>query len=257
LFQDAGYETGYFGKWHLSPGKTFPKSLLHNPWTQGYDESFITFKPSRSLAQDWQTPENDGHSVKLLTRHALDFISRNRSTPFFLTISHNAIHSPLMEREQRIQKYTQRIGADLPQNKPVLGAMIESVDDSVGQILEHLNNLELTENTVVIFYSDNGGATSRKQLQAPLRAGKGWLYEGGIRVPLIVRWPGVVESGSHNYALVTSTDFFPTFIEILDKNTQKHSSSLDGESMVNLLNVQTHRVSVPFSGIIRTITSQV
>jgi arylsulfatase A-like enzyme len=112
--------------------------------------------------------------------------------------------------------------------------MIETVDDSVGQILEHLKYLGLSKNTIVIFYSDNGGDAGNKQLQAPLRGGKGWLYEGGIRVPLIVRWPVVVEKSSHSNALVTSTDFFPTFMEILGENDRKHSDSLDGESMLDL-----------------------
>lgn len=234
FFQDADYVTAYFGKWHLSPGKKLPKSLLHNPWNQGFDESLITFRPYKGITKDRHRPENDDHNVKMLTKQSLDFMSRNKNVPFFLMVSHNAVHTPLREREQSIQKYAKKPGVNLPQNNPLLGAMIKSVDSSTREILKKLDDLGLSEKTIVIFYSDNGGY-ERDALQVPLRGGKGLLYEGGVRVPLIVRWPGIIERASHNYALVTSTDFFPTFMEILGEKEKKNSIILDGESMFDLL----------------------
>jgi arylsulfatase A len=235
MFQDAGYETAYFGKWHLSPGKKPPKSILHDPWTQGYGESLVTFKPAKTLAEEWQTPENDGHNVQLLTERAMDFISNNADHPFFLMLSHNSVHFPLMERKKRIDYFDGKAGDAGQHKSAVLAAMIERLDTSIGRILSHLDKLGLSRDTVVIVYSDNGGADTKRISQAPMRGGKGWLYEGGIRVPLIVRWPSVIAEGSSSSALISSSDFFPTFAEILGDRADPDKENLDGKSMLGVL----------------------
>ncbi len=207
-----GYATALFGKWHLSPEKTPPVSLPYNPDKQGFDESFVTYKPSPELAQPWQEAENDAHNVRLITEKSIDFIQRHRDRPFFLFVSHNTVHAPLMERQARIEAYRQKPGSERPENNPVLAAMMHTLDESVGALVGALDAAGLSERTLVVFYSDNGGLEATAD-QRPFRSGKANLYEGGIRAPLIVRRPGFVPAASLSEAPATSTDLFPTFLE--------------------------------------------
>jgi uncharacterized sulfatase len=223
-----GYATGMFGKWHLSIAKKPPESEAFNPEKQGFDESLITYKPRPN-----QDAETDAHNVKEITERAAEFLEKNRSRPFFLFVSHNTIHTPIIGKTKLVEKYRKKVGADLPENNPVLAAMIEELDDSVGSLLKKLDESGIGKRTVVVFFSDNGGL-ERAALQKPLRSGKGNLYEGGIRVPLIVRWPGVVRRGSECKVPVISCDFFPTFLEIAGSKG-KGPAAVDGESLVPLL----------------------
>jgi len=228
VLKSAGYTTACFGKWHLSIEKKPPKSLPYNPDKQGFDEYMITYKPTRN-----QDPENDAHNVEKITRRSLDFIEKNKDKPFFLYISHNSIHNPLKEKAALIEKYRNKPGSERPENNPVIGAMLETLDRSVGSVLQKLEEMKLTEKTVVIFFSDNGGL-ERDADQTPLRAGKATLYEGGIRVPLIVRWPGVVPAGTVCHTPVISVDFFPTLCEVAGVKTPPNLQ-IDGVSILPLL----------------------
>jgi len=230
--KEQGYSTAIFGKWHLSQFKTPPESLPFNPDKQGFDESFVTYKPSAGISQPWQGAEQDAHNVDTITSRALDFIDRNISNPFMLIVSHNTIHDPLKERAETIAKYEQLPGADSPENHPVIAAMIERLDNSCGAILEGIKEAGLEENTIVVFFADNGGK-HKYALQTPLRAGKGWIYEGGIREPLIVKWKGNVEPGTHSDALVSSIDLLPTFLEMAGAEIMPES--IDGKSLVPVL----------------------
>jgi len=230
--KELGYKTALFGKWHLSPEKTGQGSLPFNPDKQGFDECFVTYKPSSGLARSWQRAELDAHNVDTITALSLDFIDRNSSEPFFLMMSHNTIHDPLKERAGTIEKYENLPGTGQAENHPVIAAMIERLDKSCGAIFEKIRAAGLEENTLLIFFSDNGGKHSYAT-QTPLRAGKGWLYEGGIREPLIVKWRNVVEAGSTSDALVSSIDFLPTFIELA--GAQNLPDGLDGQSLLPLL----------------------
>ena len=170
------------------------------------------------MAREWQTPEDDAHNVGIITEKSLEFMETNRERPFFLFVSHNSIHTPLVEKEALISKYRRKPDADSPTNHRVIGAMIETLDQSVGRLLAKLDELELTERTLVLFYSDNGGldwtaTDGRIAANDPLRAGKADLYEGGIRVPLIVRWPGRIAPGRVSGEPVNSVDLFPTLLE--------------------------------------------
>lgn len=234
VLKENGYSTAHFGKWHLSQAKMPPESLPYNPDKQGFDEHFITYKPEGELFQPWQEAENDAHNVDTITNLSINFIERNKSTPFFLFVSHNTIHDPLAERQQTIRKYEQREDSDDPQNHPVVAAMIERLDESCGRILAKISELGLEENTIIIFYSDNGGRP-RYAAQTPFRAGKGWLYEGGIRVPLIVKWEDVVKPGTVSDAMVTSNDMYPTFLEMAGL---KPPSGIDGKSFLPVLKDQ-------------------
>ena len=223
-----GYATALFGKWHLARGYRPPQSVAEGPDRQGFAEAFITHKPDSD-----DDPEKDAHGVEAITVRALDFIGRHRDRPFFLELAHNSIHSPIMAPKALVAKYRARPGSDRPENNPVIAAMMEVLDVSVGRVLARLDELGLRENTLVIFYSDNGGLL-KDGAQTPFRGGKAQLYEGGIRVPLIMRWPGVIASGRTSNAPVTSVDFFPTFLE-LSGGTPKADASIDGASLVSLI----------------------
>ncbi len=228
VLKPAGYTTASFGKWHLSIAKKPPESERYNPDKQGFDESIITYKPKGN-----QDPEKDAHNVEMITEKSLEFLEKNRDRPFFLYVPHNTIHSPVMGKKKLIDKYRSKPGSELPQNNPVLGAMIEDLDNSVGKLLRKLDELKITDRTIVIFFSDNGGL-ERAAKQTPLRSGKANLYEGGIREPLIVRWPSITKPGSVCSEPVTSVDFFPTFLEILGI-VHEAKGPIDGVSLVPLL----------------------
>ncbi len=228
LFKSRGFATAGFGKWHLSVAKQPPESLPYNPDKQGFDETLVTYKPSSR-----QDPETDAHNVEAITERSLAFLEKNRDRPFFLYVTHNSIHNPLKGKSRLVAKYKAKRGADRPENNPIIAAMMEELDASVGRILAKLDELKLTDNTIVIFFSDNGGLASDAR-QTPLRSGKANLYEGGIRVPLIVRWPGVTRPGATCDEPVISTDFFPTFRDIFGA-TDIETDPIDGVSLLPLL----------------------
>lgn len=229
VLKEKGYQTAIFGKWHLSQAKTPPESLPYNPDKQGFDESFVTYKPAGNMAKPWQDDEDDAHNVDTITNLALDFLERNKDNPFFLFVSHNTIHDPLKEKSKTINKYSSLPESGKPENHPVIAAMIERLDQSSGKIINKISELDLNDNTVIIFFSDNGGKHSYAA-QTPLRAGKGWLYEGGIRVPLIVKWKDKIEPGSVSDALVSSVDFLPTFLEI--GGSDQLPQHIDGKNLL-------------------------
>ncbi len=228
LFGGQGYVTAGFGKWHLSIDKLPPRSAPYDPDKQGFDETFLSEKPSAK-----QDPETDAHNAEAITGKSLAFLEANKDKRFFLFIAHNLVHDPLKGKARLVAKYKAKSGADQPENNPVLGAMMEELDTSVGRVLAKLDELQLADKTLVIFFSDNGGLEKTAR-QTPLRAGKANLYEGGIRVPFIVRWPGVVKPGSTCHEPVISTDFFPTFGDIL--NVQEDPKGpMDGVTLLPLL----------------------
>jgi len=228
VFKGAGYITASFGKWHLSTAKKPPESELYDPDKQGFDEMLITEKPDSK-----QDPEKDAHNVELITEKSLGFLERNKDKPFFLYVAHNTIHAPLMGKKKLIEKYKAKSGSDLPENNSVVGAMLEELDNSVGELLKKLDELKIADKTIVIFFSDNGGLEAVSK-QTPFRSGKANLYEGGIRVPFIVRWPGTVKPGSICSEPVISVDFLPTFVEILGLEN-KIPNPIDGVSLLPLL----------------------
>jgi arylsulfatase A-like enzyme len=174
-----------------------------------------------------------------LTDRAVDFIERHRDRPFFLYLPHFGVHSPHQAKKELIARFEKKEPAGGHDN-PTYAAMIASVDESVGRVLERLDRLKLAENTVVIFSSDNGGVGGYQEIggkgvtdNAPLRGGKGMLYEGGVRVPFIVRWPGVIKAGTTCSAPTIHVDIFPTLLELA--GAPKPPQVLDGESLVPLL----------------------
>jgi arylsulfatase A len=227
LLKAKGYATGHFGKWHLNVDKNYVAGRPMDPKSQGFDDILTTVKPEYEA-----DPSADAHHTIEIANRSLAFIDANKDNPFFLYVTFHAVHRPVMEKPELVEKYSNKPGADDPVNNPIMGAMIETMDDSVGRIEERLAEYGLTDNTLVIFYSDNGGF-EQLQAQDPYRGGKAMIWEGGVRVPFAVKWPGVVEAGTTSAELVISDDFFPTFAEIV--NETGVSPDIDGLSLVPLL----------------------
>jgi len=298
VLKGAGYSTAFIGKWHVggSPGE---------PERHGFDTNLMfpySFPESDSPPEE--TPTSAGRRsarsiTDRLTDQALAFLEGNRERPFFLYLSHQAVHTPpegpekvvrhfrrkaraLLDAPGRVPTFVLEENPDIPlrerlsyeqrvalapqegageqeyalhvepradgshprvvrvrqvQSHPVYAAMISVLDDSVGRILAKLEALGLSDRTIIVFTSDNGGNASPLANGTgnwPLRGGKGWLYEGGIRVPLIIRWPGSVRPGSVSAALVTSSDLFPTLLQMagLDLRPDLHR---DGLSLLPVL----------------------
>ena len=235
--KSSGYTTGFFGKWHLSQEKQPPKSLLHNPNMQGFSESFVTYKPSKNLIQHWQVENEDFHNVDTITKRALDFLNQYQKSPFFLFLSHNTIHDPLIENEKTINNYRNKDGSEKNQNNSIIGAMIKTLDKSVGQIVKKLDALKLLDNTIIIFYSDNGGKNAHAS-QKPFRKGKGWLYEGGIRVPLIISWPKKIKKAFNSDIMISSIDLMPTILKVTNFDL-KIKNEFDGIDISPIFTNQT------------------
>ncbi len=234
----AGYTTCHIGKWHLGQENQFPEK-------QGYDENHGGcdlgqppgyFDPYRTGRRYYEIPNLPPRKAgEYLTDREADeavgFIERNQHRPFYLNMCHYAVHTPLQAKEDVTARYQAK--PKTKQNNAVYAAMVESVDDAAGKILAALDRCGIADRTVVIFTSDNGGLLGPTNNE-PLRSGKGFPYEGGIRVPLIVRWPGVVKPGTTCDVPVTSVDFFPTMMEIAGVPLPT-DRPIDGQSIVPLL----------------------
>ena len=225
--KQQGYRTAIFGKWHLSSEKQPPLSTPHNPDQQGFDEMMITYKPDGNKTN----PEHDPHNVDSITNRAIRFLEEHQNNPFFLYISHNAIHDPIMETSQRVEQYRGDASLADWKIKPEIAAMVERLDQGTGRLLDKLDDLELSENTIVIFYGDNGGKDTYA-LQKPYRKGKGWLYEGGIREPLLIRLPAKIKAGTTSDLMVSTIDFYPTLLELVNTPIDH---PMDGRSFLKTL----------------------
>jgi arylsulfatase A len=209
----AGYATASIGKWHLGGPEYWPDK-------QGFDLNFAGTNqgqpPSYFAPYKIQTipsaPDGE-YLTDRLAEEACKFIDANKARPFFVYLPHYAVHSPLMAKKDVIEKYKAKADPASGQKNATYAAMIQSVDECVGRVCAKLEELNLADRTVVIFMSDNGGVAGTTS-NAPLRAGKGTLYEGGIREPMIVRWPGAVKPGTTSDEAVISVDFFPTILEM-------------------------------------------
>jgi arylsulfatase A len=220
--RDAGYHTASIGKWHLG---SEPFSL---PEHHGFDVNiagnghgapgsyFFPYDgdwliPTTGLRVKWNTlPDGQPgeYLTDRLTDEAVRFIRDSREKPFFLYFPHYGVHTPLQAKKEMVARY-EKIPKDGRQGSPAYAAMVESIDQSVGRVLATLKELGLEKETLILFTSDNGGFYKATR-NAPLRANKGSYYEGGIRVPLIVKWPGVTQPGTVSHEPVTSSDLYPT-----------------------------------------------
>jgi len=227
-----------FGKWHLG------SDAAYLPSKRGFDEAIV----SMGVHFNFETNPvveypKDQYLADFLTDKAVDFIERHRSEPFFLYLPHYGVHSPHQAKPNWIAKFKPKAGVGGHDN-PTYAAMIASVDESVGRVMKTLDDLKLADNTLLVFSSDNGGVGGyvREGIKesgdvtdnAPLRSGKGSLYEGGTRVPWIARWPGTVKPGTTCETPAIHVDIYPTLLEVAGVKTPSEQP-LDGESLVPLL----------------------
>lgn len=254
----AGYRTAIVGKWHLD---TYFKDPKGNPKQHGFDE--VIGSETKYIADgdyffpyDKNSTFSEGEENEYLTdrqyAEASKFIERNKQQPFFLYLPLYSVHTRLAAPENTVAKYRQKFdakyGAGMAEklfdtnnprheanhlDNPYLAAMLEHIDVGVGRIVETLKKSGLDKNTMVVFFSDNGGA-GKVANNGHLRGSKTWLYEGGIRECLVMKWPGKIKQGVVTDAVVSSIDFYPTFIEMAGVKQAK-GHLLDGQSILPLL----------------------
>ena len=267
--KEAGYSTGFIGKWHLGGDEGAPSG-------QGFDDSRIAGEAGAPVSYFYpyhlkeggkeggkeKFPEVPGepgeYLTDRLTNEAVDFIEKNKEKPFLLVLSHYAVHTPFQAPEELIQKYRKKLrkadqevggkkdDADLKgsdasfdktvQNNPTYAAMVDSMDQSVARVIAELDKQGLSENTLIIFTSDHGGLSTRGETNGrslatsnlPYRHGKGWLYDGGLRVPMIVKWPGHVTAGSRTTSQTLGADHYATIVEAagLENDTTEAMDSI-------------------------------
>ncbi len=236
VLKSAGYATGMFGKWHLGEGQEY------QPSARGFDEAIV------SAGRHFNFRTNPGVDVPegayladFLTDRAVEFIEKHKGRPFFLYLPHFAVHVPLEAKERWIEHFKAKSPADGHKN-PTYAAMIASLDESIGRVMGKLDELKLSDRTVVIFLSDNGGVGGYAAAgvdageitdNRPLRSGKGSLYEGGIRVPFVVKYPPMIEPGTTCDTPGIHVDLLPTLVELAGGRLPKQP--LDGASLVPLL----------------------
>lgn len=225
----AGYATGYFGKWHLGgPG--------YGPAYQGW-QTVLELKGHDTPAS--VTGSEAKRTAAFLTEKAVEFIEAHREAPFLVQVSHYAVHLPLSTRPELLKKYRGKVPMPGFPSRPDYAGLLEELDESVGGLLAALDRLRLAENTLVVFVSDNGGLVHAQDGEgytsnAPLRGEKGTLYEGGIRVPALARFPGMIPPGSVCEVPAGTTDLPPTFLDLAGIDAPM-KDPLDGVSLVPLL----------------------
>jgi arylsulfatase A-like enzyme len=236
VLRSAGYRTAIFGKWHLGQQGEF------HPSNRGFDEAIVSMGRHFDFTTQPKVEVPPGaYLADFLTYKAVRFIEENRERPFFLYLPHFGVHTPLQAKQQLIDRFQKKPPAG-GHRDPVYAAMIASVDESVGRVMQKLDELKLAENTLVIFTSDNGGVGGYANAginardntdNAPLRAGKGTLYEGGIRVPFIARWPRVIKPGASSDEPVAHVDILPTFASLASAKLPQQQ--IDGVNFAPLL----------------------
>jgi len=231
MFKKAGYVTGTFGKWHVTK----------NPLNDGFDVNIGGNHKGNPGPEGYAAPYNKLPNLDLaekgenltdrLTNEAIKFIHQHKNTPFFLYLPYYAVHTPLMGKPHLVKKYENKKG-EASTKSAIYAAMVENVDTNIGHLLQTLESLNLTNNTLLVFTSDNGGIRAISK-QDPLRAGKGSYYEGGTRVPYIIKWPGKIKQNTQSNIPITNLDFFPTFQSVLE--LELPNKTLDGVNLMPLL----------------------
>ncbi len=242
--RDAGYTTAQVGKWHLNHAGR--KAKEYGPTPHGFDVE--VGKPPGTKGYQLQAGSNPAGESKseyltdYLTDKAVEFIDNTKDKPFFLYFAYNVPHTPIQGREDLVKAFAKKVRPDAIHNNPRYAAMVASLDQSVGRVLERLERHGIADNTLVVFTSDNGGLTQRFGKHdgftenLPLRRGKGSAYEGGVRVPAIVRWPGVTQAGSVCDEPIMTIDYYPTFLEAAAiPGNAAHNATVDGRSITPLL----------------------
>lgn len=280
---DAGYTTGLVGKWHLGGAADFHPQrhgfdefygFLHeghyfvpSPWNEtttwirrkglpsghsqryevspnlvysshmGHDEP--DYDANNPIIRAGQPVIEESYFTDAITREATSFIERYRSSPWFLYVAYNAVHSPLQAKNETLTHFQDE--SDI--HRRIFLAMLYDLDRSVGQILQAIENTGQSKNTIVVFFSDNGGPTKETTASnLPLRDGKGSMYEGGIRVPFLIRWPGKLEGGTSSDAVISTLDLFPAMTGIIGTDSQYELDGLDITDIISNPQLGSDRV---------------
>ena len=252
VLHDAGYYTAHVGKWHLG-------GASHYPETHGFDANiggshwgapttfFYPYSGSGTFGNEFRYVPHlelgapDEYLTDRLTDEAIRVLEATSDRPFLLNMWWHTVHTPIEAPDDMIEHHRQRLRPELNHQNAAYAAMVESLDTNVGRLLARLDELGVADRTVVIFTSDNGGFINKNRGQtvtnnAPLRSGKGSLYEGGVRVPLMVRWPGISSKGGVCREPVSTIDFYPTILEMAGlAGDEEHNASVDGVSLVPVL----------------------
>jgi len=248
-FHDDGYVTGHFGKWHLGEEP-------YSPLQQGFDVDVPHYSgpgPAGSYQGPWKFPPKlnfigqPGENIEdRMADEAIKFLKTNKDKPFYLNYWAFSVHGPWDSKPEVIEKYRGKAKPDSAQRNPVYGAMVETLDKNVGKLLDTLDELKIADNTIIVFFSDNGGLYQTNKClvpgyddipitsNAPLRGGKATIYEGGTREPCVVVWPGKVKPASQSDAFFSSVDWYPTLLEMTGV-TPKQAVKFDGVSEVPAL----------------------
>lgn len=240
---DAGYATGHFGKWHLG-------AEPYSPLQQGFDVDLPHHPgpgPAGSYVAPWHfnpvlqfTGRPGEHIEDRMADEAIRFMRANRDRPFYLNYWAFSVHAPFDAKTNLVAKYRALADPSDPQRCPVYGAMVQSLDENVGRLLDALDELKIADRTIIVFFSDNGGNMYDRiegippTSNAPLRGGKATLFEGGTREPCVVVWPGRVKPGSRSEALLSSVDWYPTLLDMTGVRPEQ-AVKFDGVSQVPAL----------------------
>jgi arylsulfatase A-like enzyme len=239
--KDAGYATGHFGKWHLG-------SEPYSPLQQGFDVDLPHHSgpgPAGSFVAPWKfanfkerTPQE--HIEDRMADEAVSWMEKNKDRPFYLNYWMFSVHAPFDAKRANIEKHRSRANPADPQHSPTYAAMVESMDDAIGTLLNALDRLQIADNTIIIFTSDNGGNMYNQvddttpTSNAPLRGGKATMFEGGTRVPGVIVWPSITAAGSRSDAMIQSEDYYPTLLAGL-KLKPAEGQRFDGSSILPAL----------------------
>ena len=251
VLKEAGYVTAHVGKWHLGTAEFYPQ-------TQGFDYNiggtlwgapqtfFFPYSGSQTFAGPRYVPHLGGGSegeylTDRLTSEAIRLLKEWSARPFFLHLAFHAVHTPIEGKLGIVRRFRKKVRDGMQHRNVQYAAMMASLDDNVGRVLDTLEALGVADSTVVVFTSDNGGLVGKFRGEqvtdnSPLRSGKGSLYEGGIRVPAIVRWPGVTEPGSVNHTPVSTIDYYRTILAIAGlQGDRDYNRTVDGIDLAPLL----------------------
>ena len=256
VLHDAGYMTAHVGKWHLGTAEYYPQ-------TQGFDYNvggtlwgapqtfFYPYSGSQTFSGLRYVPHLGGgqageYLTDRLTSEAIRILRNERGKPFFLHLAFHTVHTPIEGKPAVVDSYRRRIREGMLHRNPHYAAMVHALDENVGRVLDALDDLGVADNTLVVLTSDNGGYVNRfdgMQVtdNTPLRSGKGSLYEGGIRVPAIIRWPGVTQPGSQSDVPVSSIDYYRTILSVAGlPGDREYNRTVDGIDLMPLLRDPDH-----------------
>jgi len=256
VLHDAGYMTAHVGKWHLGTAEYYPQ-------TQGFDYNvggtlwgapqtfFYPYSGSQTFSGLRYVPHLGGgqegeYLTDRLTSEAIRILQNERGKPFFMHLAFHTVHTPIEGKPADVDRYRQEIREGMRHRNPHYAAMVHSLDENVGRVLDALDDLGVADHTVVILTSDNGGYVNEfdgMQVtdNSPLRSGKGSLYEGGIRVPAIVRWPGVTQSGAETDVPISSIDYYRTILSVAGlTGDREHNRTVDGIDLTPVLRDPGH-----------------